>query len=77
MKKSFKRSIAVILSVLMVIASLPFTAFAAAGEYEPNVVMQYGTIFDSSNYISMHDQTISDASSVAAYSAIKSAAPLT
>lgn len=71
MKKSFKRSIAVILSVLMVIASLPFTAFAAAGEYEPNVVMQYGTIFDSLNYNSMHDQTVSDASNVAAYSAIK------
>ena len=71
MKKSFKRSIAVILSVLMVIASLPFTAFAAAGEYEPNVVMQYGTIFDSSNWNSMHNQSVSDASNVAAYSAIK------
>lgn len=46
MKKSFKRSIAVILSVLMIVASLPFTALAATGEYKPDVQMQFGTVSD-------------------------------
>ncbi len=70
MKKSFKRSIAVILSVLMVIASLPFSALAASGEYHPNVVMQYGTIFDWNMYDTMHSQDLMDAGSVSTYSAL-------
>ena len=46
MNKTFKKAIAVILSVLMVIMSVPFTALAAVGDYSPNVKLQFGTFFD-------------------------------
>ena len=46
MNKTFKKAIAVILSVLMVIMSVPFTALAAPGDYTPNVKLQFGTFFD-------------------------------
>lgn len=46
MNKTFKKAIAVILSVLMVIMSVPFTALAAAGDYSPNIKLQFGTFFD-------------------------------
>ena len=46
MNKTFKKAIAVILSVLMVIMSVPFTALAACGDYTPNIKLQFGTFFD-------------------------------
>ena len=46
MNKTFKKAIAVIMSVLMVIMSVPFTALAAVGDYSPNVKLQFGTFFD-------------------------------
>lgn len=41
MKKSFKKSIAVLLAVLMVVCAFPFTAFAAE---KPNVNLQFGVL---------------------------------
>lgn len=46
MNKTFKKAIAVIMSVLMVIMSVPFTALAAVGDYSPNIKLQFGTFFD-------------------------------
>lgn len=46
MKKSFSKTIAVLLAVLMVICSLPMTVFAA-GESRSNVQLQFGTYFAS------------------------------
>lgn len=46
MNKTFKKAIAVILSVLMVVLSVPFTALAAPGDYEPNIKMQFGTFIE-------------------------------
>jgi len=52
MNKTFKKAIAVILSVLMVILSVPFTALAAPGDYEPNLKMYFGTFVEdnATNY---------------------------
>ena len=52
MNKTFKKAIAVILSVLMVVLSVPFTALAAPGDYEPNIKMQFGTFIEdnATNY---------------------------
>lgn len=52
MNKTFKKAIAVILSVLMVVLSVPFTALAAPGDYEPNISMQFGTFIEdnATNY---------------------------
>ncbi len=47
MNKTFKKAIAVILSVLMVVLSVPFTALAAAGDYEPNMKMYFGTFVEN------------------------------
>lgn len=47
MNKTFKKAIAVILSVLMVVLSLPFTALAAPGDYEPNAKMYFGTFVEN------------------------------
>lgn len=46
MNKTFKKAIAVILSVLMVVLSVPFTALAAPGDYEPNMKMYFGTFVE-------------------------------
>lgn len=46
MKKSFSKTIAVLLAVLMVVCSLPMTVFAA-GESRSNVQLQFGTYFAS------------------------------
>ena len=43
MKKSFKKAIAVLLAVLMVAFSVPFTAFAAPGDYNPDIDVMFGT----------------------------------
>ncbi len=43
MKKSFKKALAAFLAALMVIFSVPFTALAAYGEYNPDVQLQFGT----------------------------------
>ena len=48
MNKTFKKAIAVILSVLMVVLSIPFTALAAPGDYEPNAKMYFGTFTEAS-----------------------------
>ena len=45
MKKSFKKSIAVLLAVLMVVCSVPFTALAAT---KPNINIQFG-VFSATN----------------------------
>lgn len=52
MNKTFKKAIAVILSVLMVVLSVPFTALAAPGDYEPNLQMYFGTFVEdnATNY---------------------------
>lgn len=42
MNKTFKKAIAVILSVLMVVLSVPFTALAAPGDYAPNAKLSFG-----------------------------------
>lgn len=47
MNKTFKKAIAVILSVLMVVLSVPFTALAAPGDYEPNAKMYFGTFVEN------------------------------
>lgn len=47
MVKSFKKVLACILSVLMVVSMLPMTAFAAAGDYHPNIELQFGTFYDT------------------------------
>lgn len=43
MKRSFKKAVAVLLAVLMVAFSVPYTALAAAGDYEPNIDLMFGT----------------------------------
>lgn len=48
MKKSFKRSIAVLLSVIMAATTMPFSALAAAGEYNPDIQLQFGTFWNAS-----------------------------
>ena len=48
MNKTFKKAIAVILSVLMFVLSVPFTALAAPGDYEPNAKMYFGTFTEAS-----------------------------
>lgn len=52
MNKTFKKAIAVILSVLMVVLSVPFTALAVPGDYEPNLKMYFGTFVEdnATNY---------------------------
>jgi len=52
MNKTFKKAIAVILSVLMVVLSVPFTALAVPGDYEPNLEMYFGTFVEdnATNY---------------------------
>ena len=47
MNKTFKKAIAVILSVFMVVLSVPFTALAAPGDYEPNAKMYFGTFVEN------------------------------
>lgn len=43
MKKPFKKAVAVLLAVLMCAFSVPFTALAAPGDYEPDIELQFGT----------------------------------
>lgn len=61
MKKSFKKAIAVLLAVLMVAFSVPFTALAAPGDYEPNIDMIFGT-FHSDSVTSWTDYTANSGS---------------
>lgn len=61
MKKSFKKAIAVLLAVLMVAFSVPFTALAAAGDYQPNVYLKFGTFHDANNTWQGYDVTASGA----------------
>ena len=48
MNKPFKKAIAVILSVLMVVLSVPFTALAAPGDYAPNAKLSFGMFTEAS-----------------------------
>ncbi len=65
MKKSFKKAIAVMLATLMIVCSLPFTAFAAPGDYNPNVTLRFGTFYDNENS-TWTDYTVGGASGCAA-----------
>lgn len=44
MKKSFKKSIAILLAVLMVVCTMPFAAFAADAK-KPNISLKFGTFY--------------------------------
>ena len=57
MKKSFKKAVAVLLSVLMVAFSVPITTLAAAGDYNPNVEMVFGT-FHADDATDWQDYTV-------------------
>lgn len=48
MNETFKKAIAVILSVLMVVLSVPFTALAAPGDYAPNAKLSFGMFTEAS-----------------------------
>ena len=45
MAKSFKRAIACLLAVLMVAFSMPFTALAALGDYEPDIELNFYPVY--------------------------------
>ena len=47
MQKSIKKIIAGAVAGLMVISSMPFTALAAVGDYEPDVQLQFSTFYDA------------------------------
>lgn len=57
MKKSFKKAVAVLLAVLMVAFSVPFTAFAAPGDYTPNLNLMFGT-FHTDSVSDWQDYTV-------------------
>lgn len=46
MRKSFKKAIAILLAVLMIACSVPFTAFAAPGDYNIDLQLRFGTLFE-------------------------------
>ena len=46
MQKSFKKAIALMLAVLMVAFAMPFSAFAAVGDYEPDIQLQFSPFFE-------------------------------
>lgn len=46
MNKSFKKAIACLLAVLMVVFSFPFTALAAPGDYNPDIDIYFGAVTD-------------------------------
>ena len=50
MAKSFKRAIACLLAVLMVAFSMPFTALAAPGDYEPDIEMNFYPVYLGQDY---------------------------
>ena len=57
MKKTFKKAIAVLLTVLMVVFSVPMSALAAPivtpqdfGSYAPDLSLQFGTFHDGTDY---------------------------
>lgn len=58
MNKTFKKAIAVILSVLMVVLSVPFTALAAPGDYAPNAKLSFG-MFTEADATSFTDYSTS------------------
>ena len=63
MKKSFKKAIAVLLTVLMVVCSMPFTALAAIGDYQPDLRLQFGTFYASggANWVDYSEGAVSGA----------------
>lgn len=58
MKKSFKKAVAVLLSVLMVAFSVPITALAEPGDYNPNVEMVFGTFHADDTSTDWQDYTV-------------------
>lgn len=78
MKKSFKKGIAILLSVLMVAISLPsFTALAAAGEDHPDFTLQFGTFYDAGDSGTVNSFGWTDRSSVEKSATKKSDAQIT
>ena len=63
MKKSFKKAIAVLLAVLMVAFSVPFTALADIADYKPDITLKFGTFHDAA-----HDWTTYSAAAGADFS---------
>ena len=57
MKKSFKKAIAVLLAVLMVAFSVPFSALAAPGDYAPDLKVMFGT-FKADDASGWQDYTV-------------------
>ena len=57
MRKSFNKVLAAVLAVLMVVCAFPMTAFAAPGDYEPNIDLQFGTFtgVNSGSFIAYND----------------------
>ena len=71
MKKSFKKVIACLLAVLMVAFSVPFSALAAPGDYEPDIQLQFSTFCanpaDLTDMAETQDSTAYIASGLAGY----------
>lgn len=61
MKKSFKKAVAVLLAVLMVVFSVPFTALAAPGDYNPDVQLQFGTFHKDDGATGWQDYSVASA----------------
>ena len=61
MQKSFKKAIACLLAVLMVAFAMPFSAFAAVGDYEPDVQLQFSSFFDANEQTDPTEKAASSA----------------
>ena len=64
MKNSFKKAIACLLAVLMIAFSMPLSALAAVGDYEPDIQLQFSSFFDA---VEETDPTLKTASSADCY----------
>lgn len=66
MKKSFKKAVAVLLAVLMVAFSVPFTALAAPGDYTPNLELVFSPFRADNDFVTQgqtwQDYTVTAAS---------------
>jgi len=57
MAKSIKRAIATLLAVLMVAFSMPFSALAAAGDYEPDIELMFFPVWTDAGWGDYGDVT--------------------
>ena len=64
MKNSFKKAIACLLAVLMIAFSMPLSALAAVGDYEPDIQLQFSSFFNAEDET---DPTVKTASSATCY----------